>query len=119
MPITVFSDRQVSQEVYDRKTCRSPIPMFLAYLMTCTLVLSNETLQLRFGSERLNNMHFVKISSNTDALMAVLWFEPSVAVPRLFLPTELHSWLPFGYFSAINDQSLTSSTTACAVFLVV
>ena len=26
-----------------------------------------------------------------------------MAVPRLFLPTELHSWLPFGYFSAIND----------------
>ena len=51
--------------------------------------------------------------------MAVLWFEPSVAVPRLFLTTELHSWLPFGYFSAINDRSLTSSTAAGAVFLVV
>lgn len=98
----------------------SRITMFQAYLMTCTFVPSNETLQLRLGSERLNNMYFsVKISLNTDALMAVLWFEPSVAVPRLFVPTELHSWLPFGYFSALNDQSLTSFTEACAVFLVV
>ena len=38
--------------------------------------------------------------------MAVLWFEPRVAVPRLFLPTELHLWLPFGYLSAISEQAL-------------
>ena len=37
------------------------IIMFQAYLMTYTFVPSNETLQLRFGSERLNNMHLLKL----------------------------------------------------------
>ena len=62
MPITVFSDRQESKEVYNRKTCRSPIPMFLAYLMTCTFVPLNETLQLRFSTERLNDMHLLGLA---------------------------------------------------------